>query len=196
MILGVYGQRTATFLHVLCCLWAIFAIVGYLGLPQSARREKETTYGGHWKHLTFLNQVLQAMLFVLCVVIDFVHLCSPYHETLSALLVPVRDFIFSVFVFPVGLFVAVVFWGLYAYDRELVYPRELDEVNPIWLNHSMDIVGTLYVWDLGISSFGSAQYAWKTSIFLHRLRYSDNVLFPWVSANKKVMGKTQKTVIR
>ncbi|XP_048354151.1 androgen-induced gene 1 protein-like isoform X1 [Sphaerodactylus townsendi] len=137
MILGVYGQRTATFLHVLCCLWAIFAIVGYLGLPQSARREKETTYGGHWKHLTFLNQVLQAMLFVLCVVIDFVHLCSPYHETLSALLVPVRDFIFSVFVFPVGLFVAVVFWGLYAYDRELVYPRELDEVNPIWLNHSM-----------------------------------------------------------
>nr|XP_056700875.1 androgen-induced gene 1 protein-like [Euleptes europaea] len=138
MVLGLQGQRTASVLHFLCCLWAIFALSHNIGLPQSARREREHTYGGHWKHLTFLNQVLQTILFVLCVIIDVVALCSSSHEKMiSSLLVPVRDYIFSTFVFPVGLFVAVVFWGLYAYDRELVYPRELDEVNSVWLNHSM-----------------------------------------------------------
>ncbi|XP_050773769.1 uncharacterized protein LOC127031078 isoform X2 [Gopherus flavomarginatus] len=35
------------------------------------------------------------------------------------------------------MFVAVTFWTLYAYDRELVYPKELDEINPPWLNHTM-----------------------------------------------------------
>lgn len=27
-----------------------------------------------------------------------------------------------------------VFWSLYAVDRELVYPRALDEIIPSWLN--------------------------------------------------------------
>ncbi|XP_077191855.1 androgen-induced gene 1 protein-like [Paroedura picta] len=138
MVLGLQGRRTVTVLHILCCLWAIFALTQNIGLPQSARRERENTYGGQWKHLTFLNQIFQTILFVLCVIIDVVGLCIPSHEKkVSSILVPVRDFIFATLVFPVGLFVAVVFWGLYAYDRELVYPRELDEVNPIWLNHSM-----------------------------------------------------------
>ncbi|XP_060089210.1 androgen-induced gene 1 protein-like [Heteronotia binoei] len=139
MALGLQCQRTVTVLHFLCCLWAIFALAHNVGLPQSARREREYTYGGSWKHLTFLNQVLQTILFSLCVIIDSVGLCLiPSHERkVSSLLVPVRDFIFASLVFPVGLFVAVAFWGLYAYDRELVYPRELDDVNPTWLNHSM-----------------------------------------------------------
>lgn len=34
-------------------------------------------------------------------------------------------------------FVAVTFWSIYVYDRELVYPKELDNINPTWLNHSM-----------------------------------------------------------
>ncbi|XP_015268460.1 PREDICTED: androgen-induced gene 1 protein-like [Gekko japonicus] len=138
MVLGLQCRRSVAVLHFLCCLWAVFALSQNIGLPQSSRWERDDSYGGHWKHLTFLNQILQTILFLLCVIIDFVGLCTPSHEKkVSSLLVPIRDFIFSVFVFPVGLFVAVVFWGLYAYDRELVYPRELDDVNPTWLNHSM-----------------------------------------------------------
>uniref|UniRef100_A0A8C7EDX3 Androgen-dependent TFPI-regulating protein n=1 Tax=Nothoprocta perdicaria TaxID=30464 RepID=A0A8C7EDX3_NOTPE len=58
-------------------------------------------------------------------------------RSVSSRLLPVKDFIFSVLVFPVGLFVAVMFWTLYAYNRELIYPEELDEVNSSWLNHTM-----------------------------------------------------------
>ncbi|XP_067324314.1 androgen-induced gene 1 protein-like [Anolis sagrei] len=138
MVLGARALRAAALLHFLCLLWATFALSQNIGLPKSVRKAQDTTYGGHWKHLTFLNQVLQNILYILCTTIDTVALCLPSEEkTVSRALVPIRDFIFSAFVFPIGLFVAVAFWGLYAYDRELVYPKELDDINPSWLNHSM-----------------------------------------------------------
>jgi len=34
-------------------------------------------------------------------------------------------------------FVFASFWSLYTYDRELVYPKVLDEIIPTWLNHAM-----------------------------------------------------------
>lgn len=36
-------------------------------------------------------------------------------------------------------FVVLTFWGIYAIDRELVYPKALDKVIPSWLNHIMVI---------------------------------------------------------
>ncbi|XP_016094197.1 androgen dependent TFPI regulating protein 1 isoform X2 [Sinocyclocheilus grahami] len=40
----------------------------------------------------------------------------------------------------INLFVFISFWTLYTYDRELVYPKLLDEIIPIWLNHAMHTV--------------------------------------------------------
>lgn len=34
-------------------------------------------------------------------------------------------------------FVSISFWTLYTYNRELVYPKRLDGVIPLWLNHAM-----------------------------------------------------------
>ncbi|XP_051952490.1 androgen-induced gene 1 protein-like isoform X2 [Xyrauchen texanus] len=34
-------------------------------------------------------------------------------------------------------FVVTMFWSLYLYDRDLVYPRLLDNFIPQWLNHGM-----------------------------------------------------------
>nr|XP_020659995.1 androgen-induced gene 1 protein-like isoform X1 [Pogona vitticeps] len=138
MALALRGRRAVALLHALCLLWALFALSQNLGVPKSVRKAQDDTYGGHWKHLTFLNQVLQTLLYILCAIIEGVALCIPSKErTVSSVLLPIRDFIFSVYVFPVGLFVAVAFWGLFAYDRELVYPKELDDINPSWLNHTM-----------------------------------------------------------
>ncbi|KAL9870259.1 androgen-dependent TFPI-regulating protein isoform 2-T2 [Geothlypis trichas] len=36
-----------------------------------------------------------------------------------------------------NLFVCISFWTLYTYNRELVYPKSLDGVIPLWLNHAM-----------------------------------------------------------
>ncbi|XP_059177853.1 androgen-dependent TFPI-regulating protein-like, partial [Physella acuta] len=34
-----------------------------------------------------------------------------------------------------NIFVVLLFWGLYSIDRELVYPKALDDIIPSWLNH-------------------------------------------------------------
>lgn len=39
--------------------------------------------------------------------------------------------------FPLSMFVGSTFWALYAVDRELVFPKALDEYFPSWLNHVM-----------------------------------------------------------
>lgn len=40
-------------------------------------------------------------------------------------------------IFFVFQFVVTMFWSLYLYDRDLVYPRLLDNFIPQWLNHGM-----------------------------------------------------------
>lgn len=42
---------------------------------------------------------------------------------------------FAVFAFPLALDVSVCFWSIYAFDRQFVFPREVDEFFPSWLNH-------------------------------------------------------------
>ncbi|XP_032195237.1 androgen-induced gene 1 protein isoform X6 [Mustela erminea] len=37
----------------------------------------------------------------------------------------------------IDLFVVAVFWIIYAYDREMIYPKLLDNFIPGWLNHGM-----------------------------------------------------------
>lgn len=39
--------------------------------------------------------------------------------------------------FPLAMFVGLTFWGLYAIDRELIFPEILDTYFPMWLNHLM-----------------------------------------------------------
>ncbi|KAM9738839.1 androgen-dependent TFPI-regulating protein isoform 2-T2 [Dama dama] len=36
-----------------------------------------------------------------------------------------------------NLFVFLSFWILFLYDRELIYPKVLDTIFPVWLNHAM-----------------------------------------------------------
>ncbi|XP_023808847.1 androgen-induced gene 1 protein [Oryzias latipes] len=100
------------------------------------------TYGGSWKFLTFIDLVIQATFFGLCVLIDVSSLLtnggdSREQERQHRKLIGLRDWIMAVLAFPVGAFVVFTFWTLYLYDRELVYPKLLDNFIPQWLNHGM-----------------------------------------------------------
>ncbi|KAF7666880.1 hypothetical protein LDENG_00090000 [Lucifuga dentata] len=86
-------------------------------------------YGGPWKYLTFLNLLLQTSFFGLAVVNDL----QRGKESKSILNIR-KDLLFSVFVFPVGMFVVLLFWMIFVYDRELVYPATFF---PLWINHAM-----------------------------------------------------------
>ncbi|KAK3749275.1 hypothetical protein QZH41_016054 [Actinostola sp. cb2023] len=91
-------------------------------------------FGWRWKYLTFLNLVSQLTFFVLASLIDVVTLLRGQE---TKWIVSVRDVLFASIVFPIGVFVAVTFWGIYAIDRELIFPTFLDSVIPNWINHAL-----------------------------------------------------------
>uniref|UniRef100_W5LX90 Androgen induced 1 n=2 Tax=Lepisosteus oculatus TaxID=7918 RepID=W5LX90_LEPOC len=100
------------------------------------------TYGGSWKFLTFIDLVIQAVFFGVCVLTDLSSLLmkgseSQEQERQLKKLISLRDWMMAVLAFPVGVFVVTMFWTLYLYDRDLVYPRLLDNFIPQWLNHGM-----------------------------------------------------------
>ncbi|KAH3752856.1 hypothetical protein DPMN_187482 [Dreissena polymorpha] len=47
------------------------------------------------------------------------------------------DVVLASLAYPIGVFVVMTFWAIYAVDRELVYPKVLDALIPQWLNHAM-----------------------------------------------------------
>ncbi|KAM6367797.1 androgen-induced gene 1 protein isoform 3-T3 [Alca torda] len=100
------------------------------------------TYGGSWKFLTFIDLVIQAVFFGICVLTDLSSLLtkgndSQEQERQLKKLIALRDWVMAVLAFPVGVFVVTMFWSIYIYDRELVYPKLLDNFIPAWLNHGM-----------------------------------------------------------
>ncbi|XP_076999467.1 androgen-induced gene 1 protein isoform X3 [Tamandua tetradactyla] len=104
------------------------------------------TYGGSWKFLTFIDLVIQAVFFGICVLTDLSSLLtrgsgSREQERQLKKLISLRDWVLAVLAFPVGIFVVVVFWTIYAYDREMIYPKLLDNFIPGWLNHGMGARG-------------------------------------------------------
>ncbi|XP_066994684.1 androgen-dependent TFPI-regulating protein isoform X2 [Anabrus simplex] len=48
-----------------------------------------------------------------------------------------KHFTFRTFVFPLSSTVAFVFWVLFLVDRKLIFPPEIDNVMPAWVNHAM-----------------------------------------------------------
>ncbi|KAJ1123093.1 hypothetical protein NDU88_001566 [Pleurodeles waltl] len=125
-------------LHLAGFAWNIFSVFKNLEVTGLTPRHGAHTYGGRWKYLTFINQVLQTIYFGVSLLTDIVQLLNPDRKRgFGCYLMLLRDCMFSVLAFPVGTFVVSCFWSLYAYDRELVYPKILDTIIPQWLNHSM-----------------------------------------------------------
>uniref|UniRef100_A0A146LCA7 Androgen-induced gene 1 protein n=1 Tax=Lygus hesperus TaxID=30085 RepID=A0A146LCA7_LYGHE len=53
------------------------------------------------------------------------------------------DYIFMSIATPMALVVSIVFWVLYAIDRELVFPKVLDLVIPVWVNQSIHSINSV-----------------------------------------------------
>jgi hypothetical protein len=118
-------------LHVAGSVSFIVAIVYdvfFLELPEDIAPTREK-FGGHFKYLTFLNMCLQCLYFTICIFADF----SKENSRICKL----RDVMFASAAFPIGIFVGVIFWSLWAIDRELIFSVRFDGFFPAWLNHLM-----------------------------------------------------------
>nr|XP_012806467.2 androgen-dependent TFPI-regulating protein [Jaculus jaculus] len=120
--------------HFLLLNWYIFLnyYIPYLGKANKIRVFPD---GAHLKYLTLLNLLLQAVFFGVTFLDDVLkRVQGRKHITF---LTSCRDLLFTVLAFPVSTFVFVAFWSVFLYDRDLIYPRILDEVFPGWINHAM-----------------------------------------------------------
>jgi len=86
--------------------------------------------------ITNWNLVVQLVFFVLSTLSD---LNRPFYSERKkkSWIVSLVDFIFASVAFPAAVFVCGAFWGLYAIDRELIFPIKYDSFFPSWLNHGM-----------------------------------------------------------
>ncbi|XP_033727752.1 androgen-induced gene 1 protein-like [Pecten maximus] len=101
-------------------------------------------YGGKFKFLTVWNEVFQLLYFGIATLNDFCgsdvrpsHLNSKDVQGRKSILQKLRDMLLASVIFPAGMFVVCTFWGIYAVDRELIFPKKLDGLIPVWLNHAL-----------------------------------------------------------
>ncbi|XP_063829533.1 androgen-induced gene 1 protein-like [Ostrinia nubilalis] len=144
-------------------LKAIFHLVGalhffygcyydytYVRIPSTS--STVTSFGGKFKYLTFLDAMLQTIYFTVAFANDLIGNNEPSPSD-KPLIRRCKDTIFSCLAFPLASFVGVLFWGIYAVDRELILPRSLDPYFPLWLNHVMHSNIVLFAFIELVTSF-------------------------------------------
>ncbi|XP_052236869.1 androgen-induced gene 1 protein-like isoform X2 [Dreissena polymorpha] len=96
-------------------------------------------YGWRMKYLTFINLLLQTFYFGLSLLNDLTgsYVKPSDNGGRKSKLQSFLDVVLASLAYPIGVFVVMTFWAIYAVDRELVYPKVLDALIPQWLNHAM-----------------------------------------------------------
>ena len=86
--------------------------------------------------MTFWNLWIQLIFFTTSLLNNVFGSHSTEPDS-SRILQKIRDYIFATLAFPIGQFVGIVFWTLWAIDRELVLPQKFDIWFPTYINHMM-----------------------------------------------------------
>ncbi|XP_016059655.1 PREDICTED: androgen-dependent TFPI-regulating protein [Miniopterus natalensis] len=128
--------RTSTCVyHFLVMSWYIFLNYHISQKGRDMQISQIFLNGGQWKYLTFLNLLLQAIFFGVACLEDVLKRIKEKKDI--KFITAFRDLLFTTLAFPVSTFVFLSFWILFLYDRDLVYPKVLDGIFPLWLNHAM-----------------------------------------------------------
>ena len=97
----------------------------------------KNTIGGRLKFLTYWDLWIQFITFTIALICDFIsNPNNTRNKTKQPVIVSLRDTVFNSLALPIGTFVTISFWTLYAIDRELIFPVGIEEWYPIWLNHT------------------------------------------------------------
>uniref|UniRef100_UPI00358E1CCE androgen-induced gene 1 protein-like n=1 Tax=Myxine glutinosa TaxID=7769 RepID=UPI00358E1CCE len=132
------GRALCAAVHCAVVSWYIVSLIENESVALKNVVLGRSTYGGKWKFLTFLDMILQTAYFCVALVVDILGQDHDGQRNAAPKGVQkLRNYMFGILAFPVGLFVVLTFWMIYAFDRELIYPTYLDLVIPVWLNHAM-----------------------------------------------------------
>ncbi|ELK14974.1 hypothetical protein PAL_GLEAN10016452 [Pteropus alecto] len=128
--------RTSTCIyHSLVLSWYIFINYYIFQLGRDPQKRKIFPNAQRWKYLTFLNLLLQTIFYGVACLEDVLKRIKGKKDI--KFITAFRDLLFTTLAFPVSTVVFLLFWILFLYDREVVYPKYLDDIFPVWLNHAM-----------------------------------------------------------
>lgn len=126
---------------VLSVLLHLFATITYSVSVLSCLRNglpPQLDLWGHWKFLTFWNLNVHLITFATALFVDvFGRTDTRGRRTAVATLL---DVLFNTVALPIGFFVSVSFWAIYAVDRDLIFPQWIEQYIPFWLNHAIHTV--------------------------------------------------------
>jgi len=103
-----------------------------------------SAFPGKWKFLTVWNMVLQLVYHSIALLNDVAG-TNELNTKRQSWIQKFRDSLFAAWAFPTGIFVSLSFWILYGIDRALVFPKEMDEFYPNWLNHGVHTAPILFL---------------------------------------------------
>ncbi|XP_045153768.1 androgen-dependent TFPI-regulating protein isoform X1 [Echinops telfairi] len=121
--------------HFLVLNWYIFLNYCISQLKMNPRAAQIFQHGGQWKYLTLINLVLQAIFHGAACLDDVLKGITRKKDI--KFITAFRNLLFTCIAFPISTYVCVAFWALFLYDRELIYPKGLEEIISEWLNHAM-----------------------------------------------------------
>ncbi|XP_050426633.1 androgen-dependent TFPI-regulating protein-like [Adelges cooleyi] len=135
-------------LHTVACGWYVFFWNQILDSFLTTTKDK-----GEWhpmyqnlvefrfRFFTNWNLIMQTLYFSGCLLHDIMKILNgPNWLNLGTKFQNLLSASFASLILPTGILVSVTFWIFYGIDREVVYPKILDNYIPIWHNHGMHTV--------------------------------------------------------
>ena len=116
--------------------FAIFAATLYHNIANIFISGVTNSYGGRFKFLTFINLLLSVLYYGVAVLNDVANAlrhCKTKEDSSGNgfSLLKFRDLFFGSLTFPLGFIVTIVFWGVMAFDSELMLPMNLRKMIPV-----------------------------------------------------------------
>ncbi|XP_025191440.1 androgen-dependent TFPI-regulating protein-like [Melanaphis sacchari] len=130
-------------LHAGACLWYVFFWNNFLA---NGKDQKESDWDPRYRDihemgtrfLTNWNLFMQTLFFSGCLFHDLMKILNgPNWFQLGSKFQTLLSLCYSSILLPTGIFVCATFWVMYAYDREIIYPKIVDSYIPYWQNHGM-----------------------------------------------------------
>ncbi|KAL1494167.1 hypothetical protein ABEB36_009811 [Hypothenemus hampei] len=132
------GLQTVGHLIIAAHFWfGCFYDWNYVKIPTTVADLGDSKFNTHkLKFLTYWDALLQSVFFTICFLNDIFGSNETFPKE-KPFIRRIKDIALPALAFPLSMFVGLTFWGLYAVDRELIFPKIIDQFFPAWLNHLM-----------------------------------------------------------
>jgi len=154
----------------------------------------DSQFGGKWRFLTIWNVWLQIIFYLVFGILSL-------FKSNSA--IKLRDTLFTALVLPLSVIVSMMFWGIYAVDRELILPVALEKLGYTSTMNHMDhswillctVVNMLLVpHNYSTARIGNSIICGVAVLYVAWLHYLHYISGQWVYPFLAVMTDTTRMV--